>query len=72
MVLGVGLEPPADAPKLAALFGLELNAHGFCKTSPTNPIETTRPGVFVSGAFQGPMDIPEAVTTASGAGALVA
>jgi len=70
VVLGIGLEPPTDAVKLSIQFGIELDAHGFCKTSPTNPIRTTRPGVFVSGAFQGPMDIPEAVMTASGAGAL--
>jgi heterodisulfide reductase subunit A len=69
--LGVGLEPPPDAEKLAKLFGIELDSHGFCKTQETNPLKTTRPGVFVSGAFQGPMDIPEAVMTASGAGALV-
>lgn len=71
VVLGIGLSPPSDAQKLAAQFGIELNAHGFCKTAPDNPMLTTRPGVFVSGAFQGPMDIPEAVMTASGAGALV-
>ena len=34
-----------------------------------NPIETSRPGIFISGAFQGPIDIPESVVTASGAGA---
>ena len=70
VVLGVGLNPPADAPRLAQIFGVELNAHGFCKTDPARPIETTRPGIFISGAFQGPMDIPEAVMTASGANAL--
>ena len=32
-------------------------------------MQTTRPGVFVSGGFQGPMDIPEAVFTASAASA---
>ena len=51
-------------------FGIELNAHEFCKTNPANPIETSRPGIFVSGAFQGPIDIPESVMTASGADAL--
>ena len=69
VVLGVGLNAPADGPKLAAIFDIELNAHGFCKTDPTNPMATTRPGIYVSGAFQGPMDIPESVTTASGAAA---
>lgn len=69
VVLSVGLNPPADSEGLAAKYGIELNAHGFCKISSANPLETTRPGILVSGAFQGPMDIPEAVFTASGAGA---
>jgi heterodisulfide reductase subunit A len=70
VVLGVGLNPPADVQNLADKFGIQLNSHGFCKTNPVNPMETTRPGIYVSGAFQGPMDIPESVVTASGAGAL--
>ena len=68
VVLSVGLNPPADAEGLAEKFGIELESHGFCKTDPFDPLETTRPGIFVSGAFQGPADIPESVFTASGAG----
>ena len=70
VVLGVGLCPPASAGELSRMFGVELNEHGFCKTDPQNPVETTRPGVYISGAFAGPLDIPESVITASGAGAL--
>jgi heterodisulfide reductase subunit A len=70
VVLSVGLNPPADVKRLADQFGIELNPHDFCKTNLANPIETSRRGVFVSGAFQGPMDIPESVMTASGADAL--
>jgi len=70
VVLGVGLGPPADVQRLAEQFGIELDHHGFCKTDPRNPIETTREGVFVSGAFRGPIDIPESVVAASGANAL--
>ena len=70
VVLSVGLNPPADVKALAEKFGIELNAHNFCKNNPSNPIETSRPGIFVSGAFQGPIDIPESVMTASGASAL--
>ena len=69
VVLSVGLNPPADVKGLANKFGIELESHEFCKALPTNPIQTTRPGVFVSGTFQGPTDIPESVFTASGAGA---
>jgi heterodisulfide reductase subunit A2 len=68
VVLGIGLQPPTNAKAFASTFGVELNAHGFCKTDPRNPMRTTRPGVFISGAFQGPIDIPESVVTASGAG----
>lgn len=70
VVLSVGLAPPTDAADLARKFGIELDARGFCKTDPLNRIETSRPGVFVSGAFQGPADIPESVVAASGAAAL--
>jgi len=72
VVLSVGLNPPRDAKDFAQKFGIELGPQGFCKTNSFNPIETSRSGVFVSGAFQGPLDIPEAVVTASGAGALSA
>jgi heterodisulfide reductase subunit A len=70
VVLGVGLNPPADVQNLADKFGIQLNSQGFCKAHPFNPMETTRKGIYVSGAFQGPMDIPESVVTASGAGAI--
>jgi heterodisulfide reductase subunit A len=70
VVLSVGLNPLAGVEGLADKFGIELNSHEFCKTNPVNPIETSRRGIFVSGAFQGPKDIPESVMTASGAAAL--
>ncbi|BEQ14689.1 hypothetical protein FAK_17550 [Desulfoferula mesophila] len=71
VVLSVGLNPPADHKKLSEQLGIELTDHGFCQAATTNPIETTRRGVYVCGAFQGPMDIPESVFTASGAGTQV-
>jgi heterodisulfide reductase subunit A len=68
VVLSVGLNPPSDYKKLAGKFGIDLNPHGFCQTDPVNPMKTSRPGIYISGAFQGPVDIPESVVTASGAG----
>ena len=68
VVLSVGLNPPVGNKDLADTFGIELNAHGFCQTNPVNPMETSRRGIYISGAFQGPVDIPESVVTASGAG----
>jgi len=68
VVLSVGLNPPVEAQEMATRFGIDLNAHGFCQTNPVNPMETNQPGIFVSGGFQGPSDIPESVLTASAAG----
>ncbi len=69
VVLSVGLEPPADAKALAKTVGIELDHRGFCRTEPFKPVETSRPGVYVCGAFAEPKDIPESVTEASGAAA---
>jgi heterodisulfide reductase subunit A len=70
VVLSVGLNPPTNFEDLADRFGIQLEPHGFCRNHPFNPMQTSRQGIFVSGAFQGPMDIPESVFTASGAGSL--
>lgn len=69
IVLSVGLNPPQGFQNLAAKFGIELDPYGFCQTNPANPMQTSRPGIYICGAFQGPVDIPESVVTASGAGA---
>ena len=71
VVLSVGLNPPVDVKGMAEKFGIELNSHNFCKLDPVNPMVTNRPGIFVSGGLQGPIDIPESVFTASGAGSQI-
>ncbi|ABC78915.1 heterodisulfide reductase, subunit A [Syntrophus aciditrophicus SB] len=68
VVLSVGLNPPEEAKAMAGKFGIDLNAHGFCLTDSTNPMETSQAGIFVSGGFLGPADIPDSVLTASAAG----
>jgi len=76
VVLSVGLKPPEDAQKLATRLGFKLNKHGFCDTSIYDPLSTSRPGIFVSGAFAAPKDIPTSVAEASGvaskAGSIIA
>jgi heterodisulfide reductase subunit A-like polyferredoxin len=71
VVLSVGLSPPKEAALLAKNLGIELEEHGFCKTLRENPVQTSREGVFVCGAFGGPKDIPETVMEASAAAACV-
>jgi heterodisulfide reductase subunit A-like polyferredoxin len=67
VVLSVGLNPSKGAKDLAERLGLELNDYGFCKTEEFSPLRTSKPGIYVCGAFQGPKDIPETVAQASGA-----
>lgn len=67
VVLSVGLTPKQGAAQLAKKLRLNLNEHGFCRTSEFMPVDTLRDGVYVCGAFAGPKDIPETVTQASGA-----
>ena len=71
VVLSVGLNPPEKNQAIAKQYGIELNEHGFNAADSSNMIQTKRPGIFVSGAFQGPTDIPESVFSASGAGSQV-
>jgi heterodisulfide reductase subunit A len=70
VVLAVGLDPKPVISESMAHLRIELNEFGFCKTSRFSPLETSRPGVFVAGAFQEPKDIPETVTQASAAAAM--
>jgi heterodisulfide reductase subunit A len=70
VVLSVGLDPKKMVSAVISRLGVELNEYGFCKTSRLFPLETTRPGVFVAGAFQEPKDIPETVTHASAAASM--
>jgi heterodisulfide reductase subunit A len=69
VVLSVGSQPPAKAVALAEDMQIELNEYGFCKTDKFEPLDTSRPGVFVAGAFATPKEIAETVMDASGAAA---
>jgi heterodisulfide reductase subunit A len=67
VALSVGMEAPEDAEYLAEKFGIDLNKFKFSNTNIFTPMETNRPGIFVSGAFSAPKDIPDSVAQASGA-----
>lgn len=69
-VLSVGSVPPPKAVALAEDMQIELNEYGFCKTDKFEPLDTSRPGVFVAGAFATPKEIAETVMDASSCGAL--
>ncbi len=65
LVLSIGFQPRSNAAQFAKTFGIELTENGFVKTDKFNPVETTRPGVYVTGTFQSPKDIPETVMQGS-------
>ena len=67
VVLSVGMQPPKNVEKLAENLGITLNKYKFCQTNTFSPLETSKPGIFVCGAFSAPKDIPESVAQASGA-----
>ena len=67
VVLSVGMQVSESAIHTANLLGIELNKNNFAATNPFTPVETSRPGVFACGTFQGPKDIPSSITEASAA-----
>jgi heterodisulfide reductase subunit A-like polyferredoxin len=70
VILSVGMEPGLSAVAGAKRLGIDLNEYDFCATDRLAPLSTSRPGVFVAGAFQEPKDIPETVTQASAAASM--
>ncbi len=71
VVLSVGLETSPQTLELAEKFGLEVTDNRFCRTSTFAPIATSREGITVCGAFQGPKDIPSSVVDAGAAASAV-
>jgi len=73
VVLATAMVARPTNARLAEMLGLELDEHGFWVPLDENlqPVETSRPGIFLAGAGAGPKDIPETVSQASGAAAKV-
>ncbi len=67
VVLSVGLGATAQGRELAERLGIKLDHYHFVSTGSFNPVKTSRPGIFVCGACQGPKDIPTSVVDSSAA-----
>ena len=67
VVLSVGLETPESLIETANALNIELDQDNFVQTESFNPVETSRKGIYVCGAFQEPKDIPLSVMEASAA-----
>ena len=69
VVLSVGLQTSKETLELAEKLGIELTENMFTQTESFSPVTTSRDGIYVCGAFQGPKDIPQSVIEASAAAA---
>jgi len=67
VVLSVGLETPKALVEMAHGLEIELDEDAFVRTGTFTPVETSKKGVYVCGAFQEPKDIPYSVMEASAA-----
>ncbi|UCD92517.1 MAG: CoB--CoM heterodisulfide reductase iron-sulfur subunit A family protein [Methanobacteriota archaeon] len=72
VVLSIAMNPPVEAEILSHRLGFKLNGHNFVEAKLFDPLDTSRPGIYVGGAFAGPKDIPGTVAEASGAAARAA
>jgi heterodisulfide reductase subunit A len=71
LVLSTAIVPSSGNKKLGKILGIEIDENGFFKQQSllTNPIQSTKEGIFLAGCAQGPKDIPDSVSMASGAAA---
>ena len=69
IVLSIGLQTPPELMEMAKRLGVDLTENNFCKTETFSPVQTSREGIYVCGAFQGPKDIPQSVVDSSAAAA---
>jgi heterodisulfide reductase subunit A len=69
LVLSTAIMPSKDNPKLAGVLDLEVDENGFFQAESimSDPIQSTRKGVYLAGCNQGPKDIPDSVAMGSGA-----
>jgi heterodisulfide reductase subunit A len=67
VVLSVGLGVGSQAIALAEKLNIALNYYHFAETGSFDPVSSSRPGIYVCGAFQGPKDIPSSVIDAGAA-----
>ncbi len=73
VVLATAIEPDASARPLATMLTASMDTNDFFTEAhpKLRPVESPTAGVFLSGACQGPKDIPETVSQASAAAAKV-
>jgi heterodisulfide reductase subunit A len=69
VVLSVGMEISKETIGMAETLGIQLSPDSFVESTTFQPVASSRGGIFTSGAFHSPKDIPASVTDASAAAA---
>jgi heterodisulfide reductase subunit A len=71
VILCAAIEARKDASEVSRMFGISQGNDGFFmeRHSKLAPLQTAMDGIFLAGACQGPKDIPDTVSQASGAAA---
>ena len=71
LVLSTAIIPSKENKKLGKILGIDVDENGFFKQDSllSNPVQSTRDGIYLAGCVQGPKDIPDSVSMASGAAA---
>jgi heterodisulfide reductase subunit A len=67
IVLSIGMQTSPEVIELSKKLKIDLTEGSFCRTSAFDPVATSRKGIYVCGAFQGPKDIPQSVVDSSAA-----
>ena len=67
VVLSVGLCIGNEAVELAGKMDINLDHYNFVTTNSFAPVKTSKPGIFICGAFEAPKDIPSSVIESSAA-----
>jgi len=71
VVLSVGFSVSKEALEIANKLEIELDQYQHARTSSFEPVQTSKPGIFVCGTFESPKDIPQSVIESSAAAAMV-
>ncbi len=63
VVHAIGMDPNVDNPEIAAVFGVELEKHGYLQRAATYRAMggSSRPGVYVAGSALGPETIDDSI-----------
>lgn len=71
VILCTAMEPRKEAPEVARIFGVNQGGDGFFleEHPKLGPMTTATDGIYLAGSCQGPKDIPDTVSHASGAAA---